>query len=206
MGLSHAMGNLVDDIRSSAESRGVKISEMKSNAHNLLERFHLERQDMISALKEKFSSDRADRMEATQQFMSDVRSFMSDISAECQDMARSLRERLSSDDAARREAIQHLMGGLASDHWEAQEIWRRGSAGMVEEVAPQPAAEEEAVEESVFSSADGVLEVIAKRPEGIRLVDIGNELGVDWRGLIGAVKTLVDENRIDKIDNLYLEL
>jgi len=59
------------------------------------------------------------------------------------------------------------------------------------------------VEEPAPSPEDQILEAVARHPEGIRLVDIGNELGVDWRTLIGAVKPLVDEGRVEKIDSLY---
>jgi len=34
-------------------------------------------------------------------------------------------------------------------------------------------------------------------------VEIGNELGVDWRGLIAVVRALVDEGAVEKIDNEY---
>jgi hypothetical protein len=274
--ISDAMQNLVDEIRSSAESRHVKISEMRSDTHNVLERFYLERQDMADALREKFSSDNAARREVTQQLMGNVRSFMDDVRSDFQDMANTLeeklssdraalrkaservtsdvrsdlrdmatalqkkfssdnaarreavqqlmnnigasmdntrsdlesmasalKERLSSDETARRDAAQQFMGELASDRRGAQEIWRGSSAGVVEESAPEPVAEEETVEEVAPSPEDQIVEVVGRHPEGIRLVDIGNELGVDWRGLIGAIKPLVDEGRVEKIDNLY---
>ena len=217
--LSNAMQGVVDDIKSSAESRGVKVSEIKSDTHNLIERFRLEHQDMANALREKLSSDDTTRREATQQFMGDAKSGL-------QDMANALREKLSSDESVRKEATQQFMNELASDRREAQEIWRRGFVSVVEEaapepvvkeevaeeVAPQPVVEEKAAEETVPeeievaaeaapSPEEQVLKVIARYPEGIKLVDIGNELGVDWRSLIGVVKQL--EDRIEKIDNLY---
>jgi hypothetical protein len=45
--------------------------------------------------------------------------------------------------------------------------------------------------------------VIEKHPEGIKLVDIGGELGVDWRGLIADTKSLVEKNKVEKTDNFY---
>lgn len=51
-----------------------------------------------------------------------------------------------------------------------------------------------------------VLRVIRSHPEGIRLVDIGNELGVNWRTFIGAARTLVEEARVEKVDNVYYPL
>src|SRR5687768_7190907 len=37
-----------------------------------------------------------------------------------------------------------------------------------------------------------VLRVIRQRPEGIHPVEIGNQLGIDWRSTIGPVQALVD--------------
>jgi len=35
------------------------------------------------------------------------------------------------------------------------------------------------------------------------IVDIGNELGVDWRSLTGVVRSLMDEREIERIDSMY---
>jgi hypothetical protein len=64
-------------------------------------------------------------------------------------------------------------------------------------------AVEEAEPTRLAFDAERVMHVIAGHPEGIRLVEIGNELGVDWRGLIGAVKFLMDDGKVEKIDNIY---
>ena len=306
-GLSHiadTIERLADDVRSSAENRRVRISELKSDAHNLLERFDLEHQDMAKALKGKLTSDEAVRTEAVQQFMNGARSDVATrkldvatelrrLDSEHQDMARALKEKLSSDEAIRSEAVQQfmnsvgsdvamgksevatelrrlhsehqdmaralkeklssgettrreadqqfvngvrsdvrlskeathqLMSELASDHRELQEAWGRLFGGIirepapepvVEEAAPEPVAEEVVVEEAApepvaeeeekadLSPKDQIVGVVTGHPEGIRLVDIGNELGVDWRSLIGSIKPLVDEARVEKIDNLY---
>jgi len=59
----------------------------------------------------------------------------------------------------------------------------------------------EAVPENI--EADRIIRVIQKHPEGIRLVDLGNALGVNWRSLISAVRHLLDEGKIGKLDNIY---
>jgi len=58
-------------------------------------------------------------------------------------------------------------------------------------------------EEKRAAEGEQILRVLRAHPEGIRLVDIGNELGVDWRSLITSTKRLLDEGRIEKIDHLY---
>jgi hypothetical protein len=45
--------------------------------------------------------------------------------------------------------------------------------------------------------------VIQAYPEGIGLVDLGNALGVNWRTLISAVASLLEEEKIGKVDSIY---
>jgi ElaB/YqjD/DUF883 family membrane-anchored ribosome-binding protein len=280
--LSDAMQRLVGDIRSSTESRHVKISEMTSDSHNQIERFRLERQDLTKTLNEKLSSDNSAGKKATKQYLDNVRAdfqsmakalneklssdnsagknatkqyldnvradfqsmakalneklssdnsagknatkqYLDNVKADFQSMAKALNEKLSSDNSASTKATQQLMTEFASDRGTAQRIWRTGLVGVLEkpvqpvpEVAIEkpilPAVEEVAVEEPVqlapekeveSFSEKHILEVIVRHSDGIKLVDIGNELGVDWRGLISTVKSLVDDGKIDKIDNLY---
>ena len=182
------------------------MSDIRSDLH-----------EMSDALREKLNSDINDIRSDVAAHKEAIRQFMSDTSSDLRDMANALREKISSDEISRRKATQQFMNELVSDRRGAQNIWNAHSGGTVEKAAPEPVVEEvpeeekpeeKAAPESVIeitelSPDNRVLEVIAKHPEGIRLVDIGNELGVDWRGLIATVKPLVDEDRVEKIDSLY---
>ena len=46
---------------------------------------------------------------------------------------------------------------------------------------------------------DQVLRLIQQRPEGINPVDIGNQLGVDWRSTIGPAQALMNEGKVEQI-------
>jgi DNA-binding IclR family transcriptional regulator len=70
----------------------------------------------------------------------------------------------------------------------------------VEEVVP---AEEVVRAEEEPAQKERVLFVIQRHPEGIRIVDIGNELGVDWRSLTRIARSLIDEGKIERIDTMY---
>lgn len=48
-----------------------------------------------------------------------------------------------------------------------------------------------------------VLETIRLHPEGIALPDLGNELGVNWRGLLETVRSLVNDGEIERIQQLF---
>jgi len=209
------------------ELRGKFSSEKAARVEDverLMKDIRTDIQNVRKALEEKFSSEHAFRMEAKEQFVSNTRDFMKNIGADLQNMAEALRVKLSSEEAARVKDIRQFLNAIAADCRKAHELWMSISVDTVEEEAvSQPAVEEETVAEEkeetagkeeeslpppiaeeVESSLEArVLETITKHSEGIKLVDIGNELGVDWRGLIGSVKSLVDEDKVEKIDNLY---
>jgi len=187
------MNSVRTDFQNMAKALNEKLS---SENHNLLERFRLERHDMAKALSEKLSSDNTANKEATQQYM----------------------DELASDRGAAQRIWREGFGGVIKKP--VQPV-----AEVAVEEPVQPVAEKEsvvgppaqpiaevAVEEPVQPVAEKetepfpekqILEVIAGHPEGIKLVDIGNELGVDWRGLISNIKPLIDDGKIDKIESLY---
>lgn len=162
------------------EGIGVRVSEMCSGTHNLLERFHLEHGDMAKALREKLSSDREAGVEATRQFMDQVHKTNNES----------------------REAVRAMLDQVASDLGQAAQIWTEGLKGrIVPEVAAKKVVKK--IEKKLGAEKEKILEVVTRHPEGIKLIDIGNELGVDWRTLIGPVKSLVDEDKVEKIDTMY---
>ncbi|MFQ5904538.1 MAG: hypothetical protein ACE5JO_12710, partial [Candidatus Binatia bacterium] len=125
---------------------------------------------------------------------------------ERREMAQEVAELIRSFGPERRE----MQDETASDLRRAHQIWQGRKKNIVPEaVVAKGATVEEAegrpeveVAPSV-SEEEKVLEVIASHPEGIRLVDIGNELGVDWRTLLGISRSIMDEGKVEKIDNLY---
>ena len=175
-----ATQQLMDEVHRGNEQCRVTVSELRSAAHNLVERFGLEHQDMAEAL----------------------------------------RERLSSEGEALKGAVREMVGELAADRRQAHQIW---TEGLKKKLAPEavaaeaPVAAETVVEEAAaeveaqpeveaappLPLEERVLEVIAGHPAGIRLVDIGNELGLDWRSLLGIARSIVDEGKVERIDNQY---
>lgn len=165
---------LMDEIHRISDQRRVSVSELRSNAHNLVERFGLEHQDMANALREK----------------------------------------LSSEDRSLEESVRKMVHELAADIRQARQIW---TERLKNSLTPETVVAEEVVVERTeevkrgpemeaappLSVEEEILNIVAGHPEGIRLIDIGNELGIDWRTLIGASRSLVDEDKIEKIDNLY---
>lgn len=48
-----------------------------------------------------------------------------------------------------------------------------------------------------------VLRVISAHPEGVRALDVGNELGVDWRGVLEMTRALVDAGAVEEVDQQF---
>ena len=44
-----------------------------------------------------------------------------------------------------------------------------------------------------------VLDILSNRPCGMTLPEIGNEMGVNWRGLAVTVSALMSEGSIEKV-------
>ena len=154
----------------------VEVSELRSDTDNFIERLRMEHGDMAKALREKLSSEERARAQATQQFMEEVHQTNNQG----------------------RDAVREMLGEINSDIRQAGQIWRKKG-----KIATKAAAEKEEIKKKPEQEKDKVLEVIARHSEGVKLIDIGNELGVDWRTLIGPTKSLVDKDEVEKIDTMY---
>ena len=206
--LSDAMQSMSDEIRSATESRraafrqlmediGVGLSEIRSDTHNLMERCHQEDTERKGAMGEMLGDFR----KADNERKADV----SELERNTKDMVGDLRQANSE----LKTTLREMVGEFASDHSQAHQIW---TGTPKEKMAPRAVARPKAAVkeakkkpevEAAPSDEEKVLEVISRYPEGIRLVDIGNELGMDWRILIGPSKSLVDAGRVEKIENMY---
>ena len=153
-------------------------------------------QNMASTLNEKLSSDNTANKEATQQFINELvsdrgtaqriwrKSFLGVVEKPVQPII----------EVAVEEPVRPVV---------VKETVVESPAQFVAEVAVEEPVQPVIEEEAEPFPEKQILEVIAGHPGGIKLVDIGNELGVDWRSLIGIIKPLVDGGKIDKMENLY---
>jgi len=186
---------LVDEIRSSTEARLAGLEHLRSQTHEDLDR------------------SRKQRLERAQESLEHLRRRL---------------EEIRETGGTLRRATRAALGDIASDVCAARRLWAGGAEarefsglatttvveqplppeptlqpapGPVVEAAVQPPPAEPEAGRAV--EREQLLRLVKAHPEGIRLVDIGNELGVDWRGLIAFTKSLLDEGEIEKIGNLY---
>jgi len=225
--ISDAMQNVVDEICSSSEARGTALRETREKNGQLLKDIHNVNQAQAKAVREKLSSEETARAQANQEFMKEIKVEVSELRSDTDnfterlrmehgDMAKALREKLSSEEKARaqatqefmeevhqtnkqgRDAVREMLGEFNSDIRQAGQIWRKKG-----KIATEAPAEKKEIRKKPEEEKDKVLEVIGRHPDGVKLIDIGNELGVDWRTLIGPTKSLVDEAEVEKIDTMY---
>jgi len=170
--------------------REMLSSDRKAGAdtnRGFMNKIHNANQAQANALKEKLFSDEKARTEATRQFMGEIRKTNKE----------------------HRKTVREMLAEIASDLLQADQMW--GKIGK-KKIAPNATAKE-VVEEvegkpeveaaPSISKIERILEIVTRHPEGIKLVDIGNELGINWRSLIGDIKSLVDEDKVEKIDSMY---
>ena len=100
---------------------------------------------------------------------------------------------LRSSAATRWAAVRHLRLQTRALLAERRLRRRRGSAPVV------PPAEKAAADALEVE----VLRVIERHPEGVRAVDIGNELGVDWRRVPAIALRLVERARIEQVNHEF---
>jgi len=66
-----------------------------------------------------------------------------------------------------------------------------------------PAAPRRECRTKILSEDQRVLAIVREHAGGIRLVDIGNQMGVNWRSLVVVVGRLLKEGKIGRIDGVY---
>ena len=96
----------------------------------------------------------------------------------------------------RRALREHRAAAIASMRAALRPITRRASLW---ELWPATSAERRGTRGSELQAE--VLTVIDSHPEGIRALDIGNELGIDWRAIVAAARTLVDAGLAEQVDH-----
>jgi len=227
------LNSVMADLQNMAKSLDDKLSldntANKEATKQFINSVMADLQNMAKALDEKLSSDNTANKEATKQFINSVKADLQNM-AKALDEKLSLDN--TANKKAAQQFINELVSdrGAAQRIWRksfwgvvekqvqpiievaveepvqsvvVKETVVESPAQFVAEVAVEEQVQPVIEEEAEPFPEKQILEVIAGHPGGIKLVDIGNELGVDWRSLIGNIKPLVDSGKIDKIENLY---
>ena len=163
------------------ERLGISVSELKSNVHNLMERFNMMHENMAEELRENLGSNRKDRADFVRETIERFRGQMDELGADIR-KARELwlRRRTTTPTGPKLEVKKRV---------------------YEEEVAREERIPEELSPRGGMALEKRILKIIQENPDGIRLVDIGNQIGMNWRSLVKVVKLIEDKQAIERLTN-----
>ena len=204
--------NLLDDFERAHQEMGNEIraelarfkadlvatgSERKAYIKNLLDDFERVHQEMaenmraeLAKLKPELEAGERERKWAISSMLEEFRKEVGETSAAWKELLahmQSLRGQLTITGAAGVEAAVEVK--------------------PIEEAIEEPveeAEEEELEEEEKTALKDQILDVLGDNPDGLRMTDIADDLGIEnWRSLIPVIGELLDEDKIIKKDSTY---
>lgn len=149
----------------------------------------------------------------------EVRKMMNDFKFSHSQMSKELKKNLTKYNQGIKSEVNRMLNNFHStqdkvraDLKELSISWQKLVSTMQEKrsgVKPLPEVlEKKEVPEKVEvkeekTEKEQVLMLINRYPEGIKLTEIGAEMGKDWRWYIAITKELIEENKIKKEENLY---
>ena len=111
---------------------------------------------------------------------------------------------LSEQRTGRREVARRLRAALRQHRLKTRAAVR---AARMAATSDRHAARAEGTDSRVEPSDElletQIVNVIASHPEGVRAVDVGNALGVDWRRVIAVTRGLVGAGAVEEIEQEF---
>jgi nucleoid DNA-binding protein len=209
---------LLNDIQSKQKEREEQVTSFLEVSRN-------EHQEMANALNEALANARADRSEAEAARLEEFKVLLNSYKEEIDGMAATWRN-FSKIMQQRRAGVPQEAPPVKEEaapeveeevpveaavpaepaEEEAPPVEEEATPEVEEEVpveAAVPVEKEAAPAEEREELQNRMLSTISSRPNGIRLVDIGEELSVAWRSLIPLARNLVESGQVAKVDVLY---
>lgn len=192
------------------EQRRVSVSELRTEVHSRVKRHGMERQEAADQQRARLAAEVRALKSAVRDIVASVNASVRELSRVRQVAGDDLHKTLAGARASLAEAVGEFGDDLKKDIHRMRELWRgltrspaqRESSTDIPRAGAASETEKEAHEYIEVDEHD-VFAVISAHPQGIRLVDVGQALGVAWRNLVGLARALVDEGRVKKVDNLY---
>jgi len=199
--LAKGVENRKEEVSKMMDDFKVAHSQMSSEVKKMLNDFHSTQQKMSLEQRESLSKYKENLEEDTQKMMDDFKVAHSQMSSEVKKM---LNDFHSTQDKVRAE-LEKV--SLSWQQTASTMQKKRSGAKPVPEVLEKKIIKERLPEKTKIveklSDKEQTLVLIKKHPEGLKLTEIGVELGKDWRWYIPTVKELMGENKIRKETNLY---
>lgn len=171
-----------------------RIKEIETYVKNKLKEFSDAHADMSEELKKELPKYVDDLVNATKKLTGDIQARQKKRNAEVADLLKAFkteREKMAASWQVLTSTMAKKKGIIPKVE---AEVKVRPVKEVVEEVAPE------------ISLEDRVLEFIERHPEGVRVSDMEEPLGVPRQRLGKIAKSLLEDGRVRKEQNLYFPL
>ena len=206
MGIADEMKILTEDIVASYGLRVKTIRELEKDTHDMLKGFQSEHKKMAADLKKTLAKEEADRLKENV-------NLMNQFQAEDKDRIAEQKER--------NKEVLDLLKGFSTEREKMAASWQALTAAMAKKsvikpkvavgvkIRPVKEAIEEIKEDEPSSEMDlegKVLEFIVRHPEGIRVGEMEEPLGVLRMRLGVIAKVLLEKGKVRKEENTYFPI
>jgi len=183
-----------------------RIKEIEIYVKNKLKEFSDAHADMSEELKKELAKYVNDLVNATKKLTGDIQARQKERNAGVADLLAEATNLLQAFKTEREKMAanwQALTAKMAKKRGIKPEVEVGLKVRPVEEAVEEVEAEEAAPE---ITLEDRVLEFIERHPEGVRVSDMEEALGVPRQRLGKIAKTLLDKDKVRKEENLYFPL
>ncbi|MBE3093463.1 MAG: hypothetical protein IMZ52_00400 [Actinobacteria bacterium] len=217
--------DLREDLAKGTERRKEEVGKTIEDTQKMIDEFKVSRIQMSKELREDLTTGVERRKKEVGKILEDAQKMMDDFKVSHRQMSKELKKNLSKSNQGMKSEVkkklndfQTIQDKLRADLQKASLSWQQTASTLQEKrsgVKPLPKVagkkivkkelpkpEQNIIKENL-SDKQKTLALIKKHPEGIKLTEIGVELGKDWRWYIITIKELMEENKIRKEENLY---
>ena len=216
MGIKEEMEKLGTEIMGSYDVRAEKIGQIKKETEETLKNLQDVHKEMSLEQRKNLAKGVENRIKEVSKMMEDFKVAHSQMSKELKEDLSKINPELKSKVSGMLKDFHSTQDKLRAELEKVSLSWQQTASAMQEKrsgAKPVPEVlEKKIIKEKLpektkivekLSDKEQVLVLIKKHPEGLKLTEIGVELGKDWRWYIPTVKELMGENKIRKETNLY---
>ena len=216
MGIKEEMEKLGTEIMGSYDVRAEKIGQIKKETEETLKNLQDVHKEMSLEQRKNLAKGVENRKEEVNKTLDDFKVAHSQMSKELKNDLNKFNQEIKSKVSGMLNDFHSTQDKLRAELEKVSLSWqqtasimqgKRSGVKTVPEVLEKKIIKEKLPEKTKIveklSDKEQVLVLIKKHLEGLKLTEIGVELGKDWRWYIPTVKELMGENKIRKETNLY---
>ena len=217
LSLEKTGSDLRKDLDKGAKRRKTEVGKTLGETQKMMDEVKNSRIQMSKELREDLTTDAERRKDDTKKMMDDFKVAHRQMSKELKQNLTKFNQEIKSEVSKMLDDFDSTQDKVRADLQKASLSWQQTASILQKKrsggVKPIPKVlEKKTIKETLpqktkiveeLSDKKQVLVLIKKHFEGMKLTEIGAELGKDWRWYIPIVKELIEESKIRKEENLY---